>query len=118
MAALWDGFNASECEAQLWRQQSGRRVLSFEAVAARALASAVSTVPAMLPGGRHRGTEWVSRNPTWADRHAGSFSVNLHTCKWADSANGDTPEALGNQLTTEWPSAGIIEQTEGARHDG
>ena len=33
--------------------------------------------------------EWVARNPTRADRHAGSFSVNLVTGRWADFATGD-----------------------------
>jgi len=90
VAALWDGFNTRECEAELSHLQSGRRVLSFEAVAARALASAGSIVPAMLPGGKRIGGEWVSRNPTRADLHAGSFSVNLQSGKWSDFATGDS----------------------------
>ena len=36
-----------------------------------------------------RGHEWVAKNPTRADRHAGSFSVNLRSGKWADFATGD-----------------------------
>ena len=42
-----------------------------------------------LPGGRRMGAEFVARNPTRADRRAGSFKVNLHTGRWADFATGD-----------------------------
>lgn len=67
----------------------GLRTLDFELVAARALASAAAIVPAMLPDGKRVGAEWVARNPTRADLHSGSFSVNLHNGKWADFASGD-----------------------------
>ncbi|SIT08809.1 hypothetical protein [Paracoccus saliphilus] len=46
-------------------------------------------VPAWLPQGHRRGAEWYALNPTRADRHIGSFSVNLSTGKWADFATGD-----------------------------
>ena len=42
-----------------------------------------------LPDGRREGREWVARNPTRSDRHAGSFKVNLQNGKWADFATGD-----------------------------
>ena len=42
-----------------------------------------------LPDGRLWGQEWVARNPTRADRHAGSFKVNTQTGRWADFATGD-----------------------------
>jgi len=35
------------------------------------------------------GSEWVARNPTRADRHPGSFKVNLRSGRWADFATGD-----------------------------
>jgi hypothetical protein len=41
-----------------------------------------------LPDGRRSGQEWVARNPTRADRHPGSFKVNLVTGRWADFATG------------------------------
>ena len=41
-----------------------------------------------LPDGRREGQEWVARNPTRADRHPGSFKVNLRTGRWADFATG------------------------------
>lgn len=42
-----------------------------------------------LPEGRLVGREWVCRNPRRADRHAGSFKVNVTTGRWADFASGD-----------------------------
>ncbi|MGB6769849.1 MAG: hypothetical protein WBE50_17515 [Methyloceanibacter sp.] len=42
-----------------------------------------------LPDGVRRGHEWIARNPTRADRHAGSFKVNLKNGRWADFATGD-----------------------------
>lgn len=42
-----------------------------------------------LPDGRQRGQEWIARNPTRADRRAGSFKVNTATGRWADFATGD-----------------------------
>jgi hypothetical protein len=35
------------------------------------------------------GSEWVARNPMRADRHLGSFKINLRTGRWADFATGD-----------------------------
>ncbi|MEN8834115.1 hypothetical protein [Pacificibacter sp.] len=42
-----------------------------------------------LPDGKRVGREWVARNPTRADRKAGSFKVNMDTGRWADFATGD-----------------------------
>jgi hypothetical protein len=42
-----------------------------------------------LPDGRKEGDEYVALNPTRADRHLGSFRVNLRTGRWADFATGD-----------------------------
>ena len=41
-----------------------------------------------LPRGRREGVEYVALNPTRADRHLGSFRVNLRSGKWADFAYG------------------------------
>jgi len=41
-----------------------------------------------LPGGRVCGREYVVLNPTRADKHQGSFSINLETGRWADFATG------------------------------
>ncbi|HTW51430.1 MAG TPA: hypothetical protein VME45_06000 [Stellaceae bacterium] len=39
-----------------------------------------------LPDGKLFGEEWVARNPRRADRHAGSFRVNIRRGAWADFA--------------------------------
>ncbi|WP_172332225.1 hypothetical protein [Mangrovicoccus sp. HB161399] len=55
--------------------------------------AAIGALPALLsrwlPDGRRMGHEWVARNPTRADRKAGSFRVNMHSGRWADFATGD-----------------------------
>ncbi len=66
-----------------------RRSIDFAAVNAAALRSLFPILQRWLPDGRLQGQEWVSRNPTRADRHAGSFSVNLRTGRWADFSTGD-----------------------------
>jgi hypothetical protein len=42
-----------------------------------------------LPDGKRRGREFIAKNPTRADAHPGSFSINLSTGKWSDFATGD-----------------------------
>ena len=59
----------------------------------RVNAAALPVLPALLerwlPDGRRLGAEYVARNPTRADRRAGSFSVNIRTGRWADFATGE-----------------------------
>lgn len=43
-----------------------------------------------LPDGQRSGQEWVARNPTRADRRAGSFKINMNTGRWSDFATGDS----------------------------
>jgi hypothetical protein len=56
-------------------------------------AAALPRLPALaarwLPDGRLVGAEFVARNPTRADRRAGSFKINVRTGQWADFATGD-----------------------------
>ena len=66
----------------------GRR-LEFRRISSGAVALADLLVPRWLPHGRRLGSEWIARNPTRADRHLGSFKVNLRTGRWADFATGD-----------------------------
>ena len=47
------------------------------------------TCSSLVPHGRRLGSEWIARNPTRADRHLGSFKINLRTGRWADFATGD-----------------------------
>ena len=71
------------------RERATRSRIDFEAVAAAALPLLPELLARWLPDGKRLGAEWVARNPTRADRRAGSFSVNLHTGRWADFATGD-----------------------------
>jgi hypothetical protein len=65
------------------------RRIAFRRVADAALARADAIARRWLPDGRRDGAEFVSRNPTRADRKRGSFKVNLSTGKWGDFATGD-----------------------------
>lgn len=69
--------------------KKARIVEDIRAVAAVALRHAASLVPELLPEGARKGAEWYARNPTRADRHAGSFSVSLRDGRWHDFACGD-----------------------------
>lgn len=62
---------------------------SFEEINRAALAALPSILDRWLPDGRRDGPEFTVRNPTRADRRAGSFKVNLRTGKWSDFATGD-----------------------------
>ncbi|MGQ0618302.1 MAG: DUF3987 domain-containing protein [Panacagrimonas sp.] len=63
--------------------------IPFDTVASHALASADAVLSRWLPDGKRQGREYVARNPTRADRKAGSFKVNTHTGEWADFATGE-----------------------------
>ena len=66
-----------------------RRRVDFRVVAERALPKLPAIVRQWLPDGKQEGGEWIARNPTRSDQHAGSFKVNLRTGRWADFATGD-----------------------------
>lgn len=80
-------------------------------VAAVALHSAEILVPEWLPEGRQQAAEWVCRNPTRADRHAGSFSVSLVDGCWHDFATGDG----GGDLVSLYAYLWNVRQTDAAR---
>ncbi len=63
--------------------------LDFAAVNAAARAAIPRLIAAWVPEGRRHGREWVGRNPRRADRHPGSFSINLDSGRWSDFATGD-----------------------------
>lgn len=65
------------------------RALDFPTINASALPALPKLCARWLPGGKRLGCEYVARNPTRADRRAGSFKVNLQTGRWADFATGD-----------------------------
>jgi hypothetical protein len=68
---------------------SVQRRIAFRRIAEAALARADAVARRWLPDGRRHGAEFVSRNPTRADRKRGSFKLNLRTGKWGDFATGD-----------------------------
>lgn len=70
-------------------QTNAWKSINFAAINAVCLPRLHSIVPNWLPGGQRRGCEWYALNPTRADRHIGSFSVNMQTGRWADFATGD-----------------------------
>src|SRR5687768_5544486 len=63
--------------------------VDFGEIACASLPHLGAMVARWLPDGRRCGNEWVARNPTRADRHPGSFKVNLRTGRWADFATGE-----------------------------
>tara|TARA_R110002153_G_scaffold170637_1_gene323499 strand:- start:601 stop:903 length:303 start_codon:yes stop_codon:yes gene_type:complete len=63
--------------------------VDFYAVNCAALRELPALLRAWLPDGRLVHGEWIAKNPTRHDRHAGSFLINVHTGKWADFATGE-----------------------------
>ena len=63
--------------------------IDFAALNRRAVAQLPAVLMKFLPGGLVRGQEYITRNPTRADRTLGSFKINMHTGRWADFATGD-----------------------------
>jgi hypothetical protein len=70
-------------------QTATRRRIDFASVNSAALRELPALLARWLPDGRTQGREWTARNPRRADRRAGSFRVNLRSCKWCDFATGD-----------------------------
>ena len=66
-----------------------KRHLDFDAVNRAALANLPALLHRWLPQGRVRGREYVALNPRRADRHLGSFRINLKTGRWGDFATDD-----------------------------
>ncbi len=66
------------------------RHIDFDTINRAALAALPSLLLRWAPRGTMRGSEYIARNPTRADRRPGSFKVNTLTGRWADFATGDT----------------------------
>jgi hypothetical protein len=66
----------------------------YRAINSAALAVLPTLLRRWLPGGRRQGHEWVARNPRRADRHPGSFCINMVTGRWADFATGDRGDVI------------------------
>jgi hypothetical protein len=60
--------------------------VDFDRINAHARAALPALLARWLPNGKRRGDEWIALNPRRADRHAGSFRINLRTGAWADFA--------------------------------
>jgi hypothetical protein len=86
--------------------------IDFAKIATLALAHANGLIPTWIPDGKRRGREWIARNPKRADRHLGSFSVNLATGKWADFA---VAGAKGGDLISLRAYLDGVSQSEAAR---
>jgi hypothetical protein len=63
--------------------------VDFGAVNAAARANLLAVLARVLPNGRRERREYLALNPRRADRHLGSFQINIQTGKWADFACGD-----------------------------
>ncbi len=90
---------------------SKRGSINFDAINRAALANAQEMLRRWLPDGRVEGQEYAARNPRRADRHPGSFKVNLETGRWADFACG----ARGGDLVSLAAYLAGITQGEAAR---
>jgi hypothetical protein len=63
-----------------------RHHIDFTEVKVAALADIRGVLGRFLPGGKVVRGEYVVLNPRRADRHPGSFRINLASGKWADFA--------------------------------
>jgi len=79
--------------------------INFARINSAALKVLPSLLNRWLPGGRVEGNEYVARNPRRADRHLGSFKVNLRTGRWSDFAEADA--AGGDPISLAAYLAGI-----------
>lgn len=84
------------------RPQESPTIAAIRAVADLALIHAPALVPELLPEGTRKGDEWWARNPTRADRDAGSFSVSLTDGRWHDFASGDSGGDLVSLAAYVW----------------
>ncbi|EGV18845.1 DUF927 domain-containing protein [Thiocapsa marina] len=63
--------------------------LDIKTTAAAAIPHLERICARWLPDGKRQGHDWIARNPTRDDRHAGSFAVSLHTGGCIDHATGE-----------------------------
>ncbi len=85
--------------------------IDFKAIAAAALARSETLVSGWIPDGKRKGEEWIARNPTRDDQHAGSFNINLDTGRWLDFATGDS----GGDLISLYAYLNRLNQGQAAR---
>jgi hypothetical protein len=66
-----------------------KTIVDFDATNRAAIPVLHAVLARLLPGGTIIAGEYVVRNPKPADKHAGSFKINLRSGRWADFATGD-----------------------------
>jgi hypothetical protein len=81
-------FNARSLHYQQPDESRQPRV-DFYAINRAAMAALPAVLSRLLPRGKRDKHEYVALNPRRADRHAGSFRINMRTGKWADFATKD-----------------------------
>lgn len=66
-----------------------RPQIDFDAINKAALAVLPQLLARWLPDGNLKRGEYTALNPSRADRHLGSFKINIATGRWADFATKD-----------------------------
>ena len=107
--AVGTGTTALKCFGQAFYS---RNSVNFQDIKAAALAALPDLLATWLPDGKRCGGEWTAKNPRRADHHAGSFSVNLRTGRWADFA---TCDARGGDAVSLCAYLHGLSQVEAAR---
>lgn len=93
------------------RAPSGFQDNIFEAVNAAARGQIRSLAERWLGTTRMSGSNLLALNPRRADKHLGSFSINIHTGVWADFATGDK----GGDIISFYAYLHGVRQIEAAR---
>jgi hypothetical protein len=75
-------------KSRRWHAARGGPI-DFRAINTQVLINFLAILHRLLPSGRPEGHEYVALNPKRADRHLGSFKINLATGRWADFASGE-----------------------------
>ena len=73
--------------------------VDFAAINREALPLLPAILDRLLPNGRREGKEYVALNPRRADRHPGSFRINLANGRWADFALADKSTRGGDPIS-------------------
>jgi len=94
------------------KKLSSRKRLEFDRINEATLGEMLTLLKRWLPGGRVEGREYTALNPRRADRHLGSFRINLQTGRWADFATGDK----GGDVVSLTAYLHRLSQGEAARH--
>ncbi len=96
------------------RRYHARGRVDFDGINRAALALLPAILQHLLPNGRRGRNEYLALNPRRADRHLGSFRINLANGRWADFALADK-SARGGDPTSLVAYVLSIKQSEAAR---